>query len=121
MIFEGEPQDGTAAYVELLDPTCNVMLFVCLSGGWASFRRRAALSLSHRENSLSLQERERQLALFLTKEIEASERELLLCLRDIGREPPLGSGSRVAGPPSVVELLPLSPRENSLSLQYIDI
>ena len=74
VIFEGEPQDGTAAYVELLDPTCNVMLFVCLSGGWASFCRRAALSLIERNPFLSKRERERQLALFLTKEIEASER-----------------------------------------------
>ena len=47
MIFEGEPQDGIDAYVDLLGPMCNVMLFVCLSGGWASFCRRAAPSLSH--------------------------------------------------------------------------
>ena len=74
VIFEGEPQDGTAAYVELLDPTCNVMLFVCLSGGWASFCRRAALSLSPVERTLFLSKRERQLALplcFLEKETEA--------------------------------------------------
>ena len=74
VIFEGEPQDGIAAHVELLDPTCNVMLFVCLSGGWASFCRRAALSLSHRDNSFSFQEREidnlLSLAAFLTKETE---------------------------------------------------
>ena len=58
MIFEGEPQDGTAAYVELLDPhaQCDALR---LSVGWlASFCRRAALSLTHRENSRALQERE---------------------------------------------------------------
>jgi hypothetical protein len=59
VIFEGEPQDGIAAYVELLDPTCNVMLFVCLSGGWASFGRRAALSLCLIETTLFLSKRER--------------------------------------------------------------
>jgi hypothetical protein len=71
VIFEGEPRDGIAAYVELLDPMCNVMLFVCLSGGWASFCRRAALSLIETTLFLSKRERDNLLSLcFLTKETD---------------------------------------------------
>jgi hypothetical protein len=94
-----------------------------LSVGWLGLLLSSSCSLSIIERTPFLskreRERERQLALFLTKEIEASERELLLCLRDRGREPPLGSGSRVAGPPSVVELLPPSRREKTLFLSNL--
>ena len=87
MIFEGEPQDGTAAYVELLDPhaQCDALR---LSVGWlASFCRRAALSLTHRERTLVLSKRERQLGLslsaFLHRRQRQREREFLLYLAEL--------------------------------------
>ena len=74
MIFELEPQDGIAAYVELLDPhvQCDALrLFV----GWLGLllSSSCSLSLSLPQRELSLQEGERQLALslcFLTKKTE---------------------------------------------------
>ena len=59
VIFEGEPQDGIAAYVELLDPhvQCDALrLFV----GWLGLLRSSScsLSLSPIESSLSKRERD---------------------------------------------------------------
>ena len=46
MIFEGEPQDGIAAYVELLDPhvQCDALR---LSVGWLGLLLSSSCSLSH--------------------------------------------------------------------------
>ena len=46
MIFEGEPQDGTAAYVELLDPHAQRDA-LRLSAGWLGLLLSSSCSLSH--------------------------------------------------------------------------
>ena len=61
MIFEGEPQDGTAAYVELLDShvKCGALR---LSVGWLGLLLSSScyLSLSPIERTLVLSKRERE-------------------------------------------------------------
>ena len=59
VIFEGGPQDGKGAYVELFDPHVQRDA-LRLSVGWLGLllSSSCSLSLTHRENSRALQERD---------------------------------------------------------------